>query len=71
MNAGRTKQDSCLPGIEFEGPLAFFWCLDEVPIESIAMGLVELMTEGQRRGFNLDILMKIGKETQKRLEKKP
>lgn len=61
MNAGRRKQDSGLPGMEFEGPFAFFWDLKDVPIESIAIGMVELLEEANRRGYTIEQVIQMAK----------
>ncbi|MFH0896484.1 MAG: hypothetical protein V1850_00340 [Candidatus Bathyarchaeota archaeon] len=46
------KEEGSIPGIEFEGPLGMHWLLDEVPLESIVIGIRELLVEAHRRGYS-------------------
>lgn len=42
----------CLPSMEFEGPMGFFWNVTEVPIESLTKGMAEIWREFLRREYS-------------------
>jgi len=40
-----------MPKMNFEGPLGYFWSLNEIPMESIIQGIRELVEELYRRNI--------------------
>jgi hypothetical protein len=46
-----------LPEIEFEGPLGYFWHLEEVPLESLVQGIRKLFEEATRRGYKEEFII--------------
>ncbi len=45
-----------IPGVEFEGPLGFFWESEEVPIEALARAVANIFKEVQRRGWKEEFM---------------
>ena len=48
---------ACLPEVEFEGPMGWFWPFKEVPMESLAKGAAEIIKEMLSRGYNQEIVL--------------
>lgn len=49
-----------MPAFEFEGPIGYFWLLDEVPIEAITDALVMLADQAERRGYSVEAVLQMG-----------
>lgn len=47
-----TTRYNTTPGVEFEGPMGYFWPLEEVPAESLFAAITEFFEELERRGYS-------------------
>ena len=57
-----SEREMGMPGVEFEGPMGMFWSMEEVPMEALAKGASEIITELQRRGYREEIILELIKK---------